>query len=99
MHKKNKAKGKFKLERQEARTKAVRPGNLWAEDHILVPGVFNHASEEDPEPSKGSNWRSRNCTVPTNFNPSKTHPRNDILPSPYELGIKENQHHIPCIDS
>lgn len=97
MGKKNKAKRKFNLERQEARTEAVRPGSVLAEGHVLVPGVFNNANEEDPEPSQGSNWKSRNCTVPTNFNPNNTRIQNDTLPSPCEMGLKENQRYTPFI--
>lgn len=57
--------------------------------YVFVPGVFSNVSEDDPEPSKGSNWKSSNCTVPTHFNQSNTHIQKDTLPSPCEVDLRK----------
>lgn len=77
----------------------MRPGRVLAERHVLVPGVLDHMSEEDPERSKGSNWKSRNRTVSAHFKPRNTHTRNDTPPSACEMGIQGNRRCAPFVDS
>lgn len=77
----------------------MRPGRVLAERHVLVPGVLDHVSEEDPEPSKGSIWKRRNRTVPAHFKPRNAHTRNDTPPSACEMGIQGNRRCAPFVDS
>lgn len=72
---------------------------MLAERHVLVPGVLDHVSEEDPEPSKGSIWKRRNRTVPAHFKPRNAHTQNDTPPSACEMGIQGNRRCAPFVDS
>lgn len=81
--KKERKKGKKKINKEEAKlgkTEAqteTSSGACEQAGYVFVPGVFNNVTEDDPQPSKRSHWKSSNCTVPTHFNQSNTQIQKD----------------------